>query len=220
MRSSRREQGKIKGCLASLILFFAIVSGVALLAGRLTATPNLGAAPGGASHGPTPSAIATYIAQQVNGQWLNSQNAVVVLSEKDLTVVAQASNPDPSRFANPQVRVRSNQVIVDAVSNIGPLVVVSTSAIALSVDSQDASAPTLQTDVADFKIGLQEIPGFIRSGYDPRGPAALSLATVLNDTPDMASLRNDLECVAVKSDGVHLGFHRPNSPASPNSCNS
>jgi hypothetical protein len=210
------EAGLFRGCCLGLVLLLVLVAAGVFAAVRALAAPDLGPAPGGTTHGPTETLIAAALAGDAATQLLNGDHAVVILSERDLTVIAAARNPEPDRYRNPQARIRNGDVVVSADSSVGPFGV--TPVVRLSLLFSAAGGAQITVHVIDVAVGQLGLPGVVADRVDSRGSATLSLATLFAANPALTLLSDAMECVAVKSDGVHVGFHSPTAPADASRC--
>ena len=207
------ERGLLRGCCAGLIALIVVVAALVLLV-RVTGDPGLGAPPAGPDDGGSPGAIAAALGAEVGTELARpgAPGAVVLVSEQDLSVLAAADNPDPDLFTSVKVRARAGQLWVSADSHLGPLAVVVTDRITLSLRPGGEITP----DVEELDVGDQAIPGFMRSAIDPRGDAALSLTSLLSGE---GLSQYGLECLVVVSGrGAELGFHDPLLNADPGYC--
>ena len=218
-RTRGHEAGRRRGCIGTTILIIPLLCLAAFFAGRLLAVPDLGPSPQGPDHGDSPESIAAHLASSAVAQLTTAPDAVVTLSEHDLTVIAQQSNPAPVQFVDPQARVRGGNIVVDATTAMGPLTVVATVTLDVTLVGVTLGDPQLQSEIVDARIGRQGIPGFFQSFLDPRGAGVLSLNAVLNDNPQLKSLQSSLECTRITPAGIEFGFHRPGAPARPAACN-
>ena len=202
------QRGAIRGCCIGLALMIVLTGAAALLLFRLTNTPDLGTAPSGSDDGASVQAIAASLAKEVGTGLASSAQTVILVSERDLTVLAVEDNPDPSLFADPQVRSRGGRLVLSAADSLGPLHVVTTATLRVGLsDPGDISVTVVELDVGD-----QVIPGFMHSAFDPRGDGAFSLTPFLGQS-GMSALRSLIECVAAVPGGVELGFHRQGAPS-------
>jgi hypothetical protein len=190
-----------------------LAAAAALLLLRVTSTPDLGAAPSGTDDGDSAQAIAASLAKGVEARLAASTQTEILVSERDLTVLAVEYNPDPGMFTDPQVRSRSGRLLLSADGSLGPLRVVITARIAVSL----SGAGGVTVDVVELDVGDQVVPDFMRSAVDPRGDGALSL-TALLEQPGMSGLDSLIECVAAVPGGVEMGFHRQGAASSPGLC--
>jgi hypothetical protein len=216
-RSRPRETGLVRGCCLGLVLLVGLVAATVILGQRVLAAPNLGAAPRGPSHGSSQVVIAATLAGAASSQLLNGEHASVTLSERDLTVIASARNPSPNRFRNPQARVRNGDIVVSANTDVGPFGVTAVARFALVVRTTSAGAQ-LTAQVIDFAVGQLGLPGFVGDRLDPRGSDTLNLTALFASNLALKALSQSLDCVAVRPDGVHVGFHRPGVSATASTC--
>lgn len=218
-RTSRAGQaGLFRGCCLGLLVLVLVAAFATVEGLRALAAPDLGPPPGGTAHGSSMTVIAAALAGDAASQLALADHAVVILSERDLTVIAVARNPSPSRFRNPQVRDRDGYVMVTAESSVGPFGVTAVARFTL-VFSNPSAAPTITVQAVDFGVGQLGLPGFIGDRLDPRGSATLNLAGLFAADPQLAALAAAMECVSVKADGVHVGFRRPGAAADTSRCN-
>lgn len=207
-------------CCLVLVLATVVTLGAGGWLGHaLLSAPNLGPGPAGADHGDSLLAIATWAAADTTESFITGHNgqATVTLSEHDLTVLARATNPHPDRFRDPHVRVRAGLVVVDAVTDLGPLTVTGVGRLALGLTS-DNGAPDVGAEVREIDAGTLTLPGFARDSIESRVVGSIDLAHLLAALP--GRLRAQLDCVRVAGDGVGvvLGFHAPGVDADPSAC--
>ena len=183
-RAHPGERGAIRGCCVGLALMIVLTGAAALLLLRLTGTPDLGAPPSGSDDGASQQAIAATLAPLVADGLSSSAQTAVLLSERDLTVIAAENNPDPEMFTQPQVRSRDGELLLSAASNLGPMPVVTTVKLSLHL----TGAGDVALGVVELDVGDQIIPGFLRSALDPRGNAPFDLSPFLG-APGMAAFR-------------------------------
>lgn len=185
---------------------------------RLTAVPDLGPPPRGPAAGASQIQIAASMATTLVRGLLTSSHATVTLSEQDLTVLVRAHNPDPQSFHDPEARVRAGLLVVSAATNLGPVAVTAVGRLALSVVSGDGGGPDIAADVREVDAGEVSLPARVRDSITERIEGSVSLRSVLASDATLSHLRPYLDCVAVLSDGVRLGFHRPTAAAEPSAC--
>jgi hypothetical protein len=181
---------------------------------RVTGVPDLGALPAGPHDGGSPGTIAAVIGAELQTELARAgaSGGAVLVSEQDLSTLAAADNPDPGMFTALKVRARGNQLWVSADSHLGPLAVVVTARMTLTLRPGGEITP----DVEELDVGDQEVPGFMRSAIDPRGDADLSLTPLLSGAP---LSQYGLEClVVVPERGLELGFRLPLLNADPGYC--
>ena len=142
---------------------------------------------------------------------------MVSLSERDLTVIANARNPSPARFRNPQARIRNDNVVVSADTSVGPFGVTAVATFQL-LFSHASGTTQVTAHAVDYAVGQLGIPGFIGDRLDPRGSATLNLTALFASNPALELLSQAMDCVAVHPDGVHIGFHRPGLSPSASTC--
>ena len=181
------------------------------------AAPDLGAPPGGTAHGSSEAVIAAALGGDAATQLVAKEHAVVVLSERDLSVIANARNPSPDRFRNPQARIRNGDVVVSADTSFGPFGVTAVVSYRLQF-SNTPGASQVSWQAVDYAVGQLGIPGWIGDRFNPRGSASLNISTLFGSNPVLEALSESMDCVAVHSDGVHIGFHRPGVGAAASTC--
>lgn len=211
------ERGIVRGCCAGLILLIVLAAGAAFLADRALAAPSLGAPPAGPSHGANEVAIAVSLGTDLATQLLTSEHGVVVLSERDLTVLAIANNPHPDEYRDVAIRVRNGRVVASAQMSAGPFSPTVVADITLALQTGPAG-PTLAATVPEVDVGLLPVPGFLDAGLAAQIDSALSLERLFSVDPRLSALRSDIECVAVVPGGVAVGIHRPGAPTVASSC--
>jgi len=191
---------------------------VALYAGAFwLAAPDLGSLPAGPSHGATEEAIALALGGEMAAQLIQGTHGVVVLSERDLTVLAVANNPHPDAFRDVQVRVRGGLLVVSALVSAGPFNATAVAHISVSLQP-GPTGPAIAAQVPEVDIGMLGLPGFVGSGLASQIDAALSLDRLFAIAPKLSVLRTDIECVAVLPGGVAVGVHDPGVAPDPASC--
>lgn len=216
-RSGAGQAGVLRGCCFGLVLLVVLVAGTAFVTVRGLAAPDLGPPPGGTAHGSSEAVIAATLAGDAATQLVNGEHAVVVLSERDLTLIAQARNPSPDRFRNPQARIRNGDVVVSADSSVGPFGVTAVAWFQLTL-SATTSATQITAQAVDYGVGQLGMPSFVGDRLDPRGSATLNITALFASNPALETLSQSLDCLGVQPDGVHVGFHRPGGAASDPQC--
>ncbi len=211
------QRGIVRGCCLGLLLLLILIAGSVFVADRALAAPVLGAPPAGPSHGATEAAIAVALGKEMAEQLINTPHGVVVLSEQDLTVLADANNPHPTEYRNIQVRVRGGLVVVSAQISAGPFTPTGVVHISLSL-KPGPNGPVIAAQVPEVDIGTLGLPGFAGSGLVSQIDDALSLDRLFAIAPELSPLRSDIECIAVVSTGVAVGVHLPLVAADPSSC--
>ncbi len=211
------ERGIVRGCCAGLILLIILVAASAFLADRALAAPVLGAPPSGPSHGDNEVAIAVSLATAMGAQLLAGSHGVVVLSEQDLTVLADANNPQPARYRDLQVRVRNGLLVASAQISFGPFNPTAVVHVSLSLQPGPTGA-VIAAQVPEIDIGLLGVPSFLGDALVKEIDSALSLDKLFSVDPRLNALRADIECVAVLPGGVAVGVHDPGVPNVASSC--
>ena len=190
-----------------------LTAAAAVLLVRLTSAPNLGAAPSGSDDGSSTQAIAVTLSNLVGTRLASSTQTAILVSERDLTVLAVDYNPDPGAFADPQVRSRDSHLLLSAANSLGPLHVVTTAKLSLSL----AGSGDVTVSIVELDVGDQVVPAFMHSAVDPRGDGVFSLTPFLGET-GMKTFRSLIECVAAVPGGIELGFHRQGAPSDTGLC--
>src|ERR1019366_864143 len=161
-RRGRRagEWGLFRGCCGGLIFLIVVVAVVLVLLIRVTGDPGLGAPPAGPDDGGSPGAIAAALGGEVDTELARpgAPGGAVLVSEQDLSTLAAVDNPDPEMFTALKVRARGAELWVSAGSHLGPLAVVVTARLTLSLRPGGEITP----DVEELDVGDQAIPGFMR----------------------------------------------------------
>ena len=202
----------MRGCCAFLVVLVVLCAAAVVLLVRLTATPAfLSGPPPGPDDGGSTQAIAARLAADLAVQLgRGTTDPAVTVSDRDLTVVAAAENPDPGTFTDVQVRTGGGRLLLSARSHLGPLPVFVTVRLIPHLVGGD---PQIRVDEID--VGDQVLPGFMRTMVDPRGQAVLDLGTVVGA---MHAAGLQIGCVAVVRTGVVLGFQRVGAHPDPSPC--
>lgn len=211
------ERGIVHGCFAGLVLLVILAAGGAFLGDRALAAPVLGAAPAGPSHGGSEVAIAVSLGTAMGVRLLAGSHGVVVLSEQDLTVLADANNPHPAEYRDLQVRVRDGLLLASAQISVGPFTPTAVLHVSLSLQPGQ-NGPVIAAQVPEIDIGLLGVPSFLGDALVKEIDSALSLDRLFSVDPRLNALRGDIECVAVVSGGVAVGVHDPGVPTVASSC--
>ncbi len=211
------ERGIVRGCCAGLVLLIILAAAGAFLADRALAAPVLGAPPAGPAHGDNEVAIAVSLGASMAAQLLVGSHGVVVLSEQDLTVLADANNPQPTRYRDLQVRIRSGLLVASAQIAFGPFN--PTAVIHVSLTLQNGpQGPVIAAQVPEIDIGMLGVPRFFGDALVNEINSALSLDKLFSVDPRLDALRTDIECVAVVPGGVAVGVHDPGASTVASSC--
>jgi hypothetical protein len=150
-------------------------------------------------------------------QLVDGPHGVVVLSEQDLTVLADANNPQPSRYRDLQVRVREGLLVASAQISFGPFNPTAVVHVSLSLQP-GPTGPVIAAQVPEIDIGLLGVPSFLGDALVREIDSALSLDKLFSVDPRLTALRGDIECVAVVPGGVAVGVHDPAVPTVASSC--
>jgi hypothetical protein len=146
------ERGIVRGCCAGLVLLIVLAAAGAFLADRALAAPVLGAPPAGPAHGDNEVGIAVSLGASMAAQLLAGSHGVVVLSEQDLTVLADANNPQPSRYRDLQVRVRNGLLVASAQISFGPFNPTAVVHVSLTLQA-GPQGPVIAAQVPEIDIG-------------------------------------------------------------------
>jgi hypothetical protein len=188
-----------------------------VLATQAFASPDLGGPPGGADDGSTQAAIAARLALPLAAALLSGEHGHDDLSERDLTVLVRENNPDTGRFQDPEVRIRSDLVWIDAHTPFGPFNVVAVAKMALS-RTTDANGPRVSGTFQAVQVGNLGLPDQVTSALQDHVQQAFNLQDLLSASPVLSLARSALECVRVGDGVVRLGFHRPGAAENPAAC--
>lgn len=203
-----------RGCLWAVLVLVALLLALGgVLSTLALSAPDLGAAPGGSDDGDSQDAIVTSMAASLTAQLVAGPHGVITLSEHDLTVLIRDNNPDPGRFQDPSARVRDGLVVIDAHTPVGPFNVVAVARLALSRTAGSDGLPQVTATFTAVQVGGLGLPGFAAKALQDRVQQAFDLQDVLSSNSVLHAARADLDCVAVTSAGVRIGFHRPLTPA-------
>lgn len=211
------ERGLFRGCCALVAVVVVLVAATVFLGTRALASPDLGAPPGGTSHGSTEVLIAAELAGSAGTQLVTGEHAVIVLSESDLTVLAAAHDPSPSKLRNPQARIRNGDVVVSATVDLGPFTTTAVVDLTLGFSTSGGQVQVTATPTS-YSVGQLGVPGFIATHAEPNAASSINLTQLFTRNPPLEALSQLMECVAVQSDGVHVAFHRPGVAADPTRC--
>jgi hypothetical protein len=212
----RAEAGIVRGCCLGLILLAAVVVFGAFCADRAFAAPDLGAAPRGPDDGAGEVPIAVALAAQLAPQLVRGEHGTVLLSEHDLTVLAQAHNPHPERYSNFAVRVRNRQLVISADDHYGPFTLIPVLRVAVRLTS--ASPAVVGLDVQSLDVGQLPLPGFIRDRLVGQLPSVVAIPSLFDANPVLKAASGNIECVGVVANGLVIGVHRPGSAATASTC--
>ncbi|MFN2451742.1 MAG: hypothetical protein ABR541_05255 [Candidatus Dormibacteria bacterium] len=218
-RGGGGQSGGGLGC-AFLLLAIALLGAGAVLGSRTVAAPALGAAPTGPSHGPNDLEIGAALAPRLVQALVLHPHALVVLSEQDLTVLARAHNPNPDRYRSPEVRVRAGRLVVSALSSVAGQQVTGVARLEVALQPSDGGAPGIATHLAEVDVGQVPIPEWARAALNLPDDRAVDPSAILQSNATLRRLAAYLDCVAVASDGLRMGFHRPGAAADPAGCDS
>jgi len=160
--------------------------------------------------------IAVVLAAQLAPRLAAAPHAAVTLSERDLTVLAQAHNPHPDRYTNLSVRVRDGLLVIAANDHYGPFTVTPVLRLALQLTGTDPTTVALHVQTLD--VGELPLPGYIRDHFVGELPSAVAIPSLFGSNPALKALSNNIECAAVVTGGVVIGVHRPGTGADPSKC--
>lgn len=207
-----------RGCVWAVAGLAVAVAIIGVMAAMALGSPDLGALPGGSDDGDTEVAIAAHLGASLAAQLALGEHGVITLSEHDLTVLVRDNNPNPARFQQPNARIRGGLVVIDARTPVGPISVDAVGKLALSRTVGADGLPQVSATFTAVQVGGLGLPDFAARAVQDRIQRAFDLQDVLASNDILRLARTDLDCVAVASAGVRLGFHRPGSPASASIC--
>lgn len=199
-----RRRGEVGRCCLGLIPLLVVVVVAAYFGLSLVSSPSLGAPPQGPNDGATRAAITQRLGLELAAQLRQNPQANVIVSELDLTVFADANNPDPGTFANPQVRSRNGELLVSAGTYLGPVSTVSTVDANVALTSPGTTHQQVTLSVTSFALGHITLPLWMRAGFDNRGDAVVEVNQILP-----SSVAQNIDCVAVVPTGLVVWVHRP-----------
>jgi hypothetical protein len=209
----------IRGCCLGLLLLVGLIGYTAYVIDRAVASPDLGAAPRGPSHGDSELAIAATLAPQLAAKLLVQPHATVELSEHDLTVLVMANNPKPNDYRNVMARVRDGTLLVSADISIGPFSPTTAVRVKLLFDNTAGQAH-LTSQVSDVAVGQMALPGWLRDRFVNQVMQSTSLDPLFGGDTALQAVASHVECVAVTATGVRIGIHRPGVLADASICGS
>jgi hypothetical protein len=208
-RSNRaHESGIFRGCCLGLIVLLALIGAAAFVVDRALAAPELGASPGGPSHGTSEVAIAVALGAQLVAELASNPHGMVVLSEQDLSVIAAQNNPHPDRFHGLVARVRNGDVAVSALTNEGPLTVTAVAYVAIALDTTQ-SPPMFNVSLSRIDVGALTLPGWLRDQIVGNLSPSVALNQLFDSNAGLQALKANIECVMAASNGLRIGVHRP-----------
>jgi hypothetical protein len=207
-----------RGCIWALALAGVLVAVTGVLGAMALAKPDLGPPPAGRNDGDTQAAIVTSLATSLGAQLLIQSHGVIALSEHDLTVLVRENNPSPTRFQNPNARIRNGLVVIDARTVVGPFTVQAVARMGLSRTVGADELPQVSAAFTSLQVGGLGLPDFAARALQDRVQQAFDLQDVLGTNPYLRLARSSLDCVAVSSGEVRLGFHRPGASTDAATC--
>lgn len=220
MRAGRRgERGLLRLVAALSAAALVVLIGIGVVAYvRMTTTPDLGAPPSGPAHGATDNALAAYAVTQLAPLLRpgGGGHATVLLSEQDLTLEARLRNADV--LGDPQVRVRDGAVVVSGVASVLGVGVTAVGHLHVHMSTGSDGLPDVGVDIDEIDAGSLTLPGFLRDAIAGQIRQQVALDSLLSADPKLQLLRGQMECVAVHSDGLVLGFHQPLTSVEPSTC--
>lgn len=216
MDSRTAQRGSIRGCCCGTFLAAIILLGGLLVWNAHTTPPGV-TAPIGPSTAPTAAGIIAAVGNSVESQLPNTGHARIVLTERDLTVLAQsvsgatASGTDPTL----QVTTWNGKIVIADVIHIGPIGIWRAGYFTLSSgESLPLTTPTLSSiQFGSFSLpsGLVAFLGSTIAKSDP-------VATLFQSSTALASYSQSFDCATVTSKGIVVWVHGPRVPALPGLC--
>lgn len=222
-RRSRAQLGLMRGCCALVVVAVVVVAAAIFLAVRVTAAPDLGAAPRGPNNGDSQTAIAVKLAAELVPQLLLSSDGTVTLSEHDLTVLVDEHGG--GGLSGATVRARNGLLVVSGQRPFGPFTLTPVAHLTVALDSM-ASPPKLTMQVEEFDVGQLGVPGFIRDRLLGNLTSSVDLGQLFGGSPALRALESNIECAAVvdsdsgQDAGLRVGVHRPGAGANTAVCTS
>jgi hypothetical protein len=207
-----------RGCLLAIALLLVVVAVAGVLVALAFASPDLGAPPGGSDDGDSERAVAAAVGSRLVAELAAGPHAVVALSEHDLTVLVRDKNPNPTRFQDPQVRVRDGLVVVDALTSVGPFTLHAVGRVELELTTASGGQPSVGARITSVQVGNLGLPDFAARAVQDRIAKAFDLQDLLSADERLSLARSLLDCVGVSGGAVRLGFHRPSVPAARDDC--
>jgi hypothetical protein len=214
-RSRRRsETGLFRGCCFGVVLLLVALGLLAFVVDRAVAAPDLGAGAAGPSHGGDESQIAVALATQLAAELASNPQAVISLSEMDLSVLANQNRP--SRFSSLEARIRNGQVVISGPTNEGPFTVTAVAYVSISLNTT-TSPPQFSANVTRLDIGQIEVPGIIRDVLLHDSEPGISMSNLFAEVA-LRAAEADVECLRVTTTAVVIGVHRPGVTPDPSVC--
>ncbi len=216
MASRTAQRGSIRGCCCGTLLAAILLIGGFLFWNAHT-TPSGVTPPTGPSTAATAAGIIAAVGSSVQSQLPNTGHARIVLTESDLTVLAQSvSAASPSGMdSSLQVTTWDGKIVIADVIHIGPLGIWRAGYFTLSSgETLPLVTPTLTAiRVGNFSVpsGLVALLGSAIAKSDP-------VATLFQSSTSLASFSQSLDCAAVTPNGVVLWVHAPRVAALPGLC--
>jgi hypothetical protein len=210
----RGERGIFRGCCFGLVLLLVLLGLLAFAADRALAAPDLGADPAGPSHGANETAIAVTLGAQLAAELASNPQAVVTLSELDLSVIAEQNRP--ARFQSLQVRVRNGQIVVSGPTAEGPFTVTVVAYLTVTLD-MTVTPPQFSATVTQLDVGQIGVPGWISSIVLHDSSPTVSMNSLFAQAA-LRLLQANVECMRVVNGGVTIGVHRPGVSPDPGVC--
>ncbi len=210
------QVGLFRGCCLGLILLLVVIGVTAFCADRALAAPDLGAPPAGPDDGSGQTQIAVTLGVQLAAKLIATPHGAVTLSERDLTVLAQAHNPHPDRYTNLTVRARDKLLVISADDHFGPFKITPVLHVTLALQGSNASDVAVHAQQLD--VGQLPLPGGIRDHFLGELPSVVSIPSLFGANQALQALSSNIECVLVSPGGLVIGVHRPGTPADSSTC--
>ncbi len=160
--------------------------------------------------------IATRSTEQLAVEFEHGSYGVLLLTPADLTVLARAENPDPSRFWNVVVEPEDGALVIHALTHLGSYTtsVSFTTSIGVSIHP----FPTVRVAITRIMLGQFVVPAQVYNEALPATSYTLAVENFLHSTAELTLLRNSLACFRVSPKGLYIGFHTPESPQGSGIC--
>ncbi|MGC8461690.1 MAG: hypothetical protein ACP5OR_07615 [Candidatus Dormibacteria bacterium] len=154
--------------------------------------------------------IATRSTEQLAVEFEHGSYGVLLLTPAELTVLARAENPAPSKFWNVVVEPGDGVLVLHARTHIGSYT--TTISFTMSIGVTIQPFPTVKVGITRILVGTYDVPKQVYNEALPATSYTLAMENFLHSTQELTLLRNSLSCFRVSRKGLYIGFHTPNSP--------
>ncbi len=216
MASRTAQRGSIRGCCCGTLLAAIILLGGLLFWNAHTTPPGV-TSPTGPPTAPTAAGIIAAVGSSVQSQLPSTGHARIVLTESDLTVLAQSvTAATPSGVdTSLQVTTWDGKIVIADVIHIGPLGIWRAGYFTLSSGN---TLPLVTPTLTAIRIGNFSLPtglvAFLGSAIAKSNP----VATLFQSSTALAAFSQNFDCAAVTTNGVVLWVHGPRVAALPGLC--